>query len=166
MSSVADRLWTLGRTPETLGRKDAILYHHLILRSRLRLGPLSNPFQLAFFYWPLSLGIFWVSWYRRTTSSVLQHLDQPYATKWVSPTLCVWIPGLKMYSAYRLGQLVLNMEVQNRYRATSPVLAGIFALFPPLAILYLQNAVNRHWRLHAAQFATKPDLEAHPQTEK
>ena len=126
-------------------------YRHLLLKGRLRLGTIVSPRKEAL-YCLLSFGLTGIFWFRRAVFAVVYHLDSPIARRQMKPGWWMLIPGLQTILLYRLAKIVLQMEVQNHYRRTSPLLTMLLACFPPLAIYYLQRALNMHWLKHARQF--------------
>lgn len=131
--------------------KQTLAYHHLILKGRLRLGAIHNPFALLLKMF-LTLGYGWKTWYEQAMIECSYHIDDPNALESLKGLWKVLIPGPHMFKIYSLARLVLQMEVQNHYRRTSPLLSFILALVPPLAVIYLQSAINKHWRLHICHF--------------
>lgn len=128
----------------------SLAYHHLILKGRLRLGTIQSEFKTAFLKIIFSIGYFLKSWYEQALIETTFHLDDPMVNARINKTWMILIPGYHLLLFYRLGKLILQMEVQNHYKKTSPMTVLILGLFPPLAVYYLQNAMNRHWKLHVA----------------
>jgi hypothetical protein len=122
-------------------------YNHLQLSGRLRLGPLLNPSKEAMLCF-ITFGVSWMPWFQRAEIFVHWHLDASFPRFGLGKKLALVFPGLHMVLIYRLAKKILSMESQNHYRATSPAMAFALALFPPFAVVYLQKALNRHWRLH------------------
>jgi hypothetical protein len=125
-----------------------LLQEYFFIRGRLRLGKIRSPWANAFFGLPLSCGLMWPFW----MGSLLKEIFYHSANRTNFPKSVVvmgLIPGLHFYGVYRMAQLVREMEMQNRYKSVSPLLAATFAIFPPFAMAYLQDAANRHWLLHA-----------------
>jgi hypothetical protein len=128
--------------------KKQLLQEYFFIRGRLRLGKIRSPWATAFFGLPFSLGLLWPFW----MSSLLKEVFYHSANRTNFPKSVVvmgFIPILHFYGVYRTAQLVREMEMQNRYKSVSPILAATFAIFPPFAMAYLQDAANRHWLLHA-----------------
>jgi len=128
--------------------KKKLLQEYFFIRGRLRLGKIRNPWATAFFGLPLSFGLLWPFW----MGSLLKEIFYHSANRVSFPKSIVvmgFVPGLHFYGIYRLAQLVREMEMQNKYKSVSPILAAAFAVFPPFALAYLQDAANRHWLLHA-----------------
>lgn len=123
-------------------------YQHLGFRGKLRLGTLPSPTKLAFIDFPLSLGLIWGAWYQKALLETLIHLDEPQISSILKGCWTIFIPGYHIRHIYRFARFILQMEVQNHYARTSPLLATILAFCPPLAIFYLQSALNHHWLLH------------------
>ena len=134
-----------------LSTKRAVVQEYFLAQPRLRLGKLRNPWLSAFVALPLSVGVYWSLWFAATTQEMRFHSQ--IAGHWEKaspfPALLAMIPLLHMYMIYRLAKQLVAMEEQNKYRYTSPILAVSLAILPPLAMAYLQHALNRHWLLHA-----------------
>lgn len=126
-------------------------YYYLISRGRLRLGNKENPWVQGFLKPVFSLGLSWKAWYEQALIEVTYHLDDPQASERLRGFWGILVPGWHLLLLYRLAKLILQMEVQNRYRNTSPLLSLVLGLAPPLAVVYLQKALNRHWDLHVKQ---------------
>lgn len=129
----------------------SLAYYHLVLKGRLRLGAFQNPLNLIFKMF-LTFGYGWKTWFEQVMIECSYHIDDPNAMESLKGLWKVLIPGLHMFKVYALARLVLQMEVQNHYRRTSPLLSFVLSIVPPLAIIYLQTAINRHWRLHICHF--------------
>jgi hypothetical protein len=132
------------------------MQEYFFIRGRLRLGNIRSPWATAFFGLPMSLGLLWPFWMSSLLKEVFYHsANRTNFSK--SLVVMGFIPGLHFYSVYRTAQLVREMEMQNKYKSVSPILAATFAIFPPFALAYLQDAANRHWLLHArhVQFPKK-----------
>lgn len=133
--------------------KKQLLQEYFFIRGRLRLGKIRSPWATAFFGLPLSLGLFWPFWMSGLLKEVFYHAaNRTNIPK--SVVVMGFIPVLHFYGVYRTAQLIREMEMQNKYKSVSPILAAIFAIFPPFAMAYLQDAANRHWLLHARQVQT------------
>jgi hypothetical protein len=76
------------------------------------------------------------------------HLTGSVKAKMSLPLWFCMIPGLHLFVAYSLASAVRQMEMQNGYRSTNTFLATLAAVFPPLYIIMIQSALNKHWRLH------------------
>ncbi len=126
-------------------------YFYLTNRGRYRLGKITNPWSLAFLKIPLSLGFFWFFWFSQTLSETLYHLDQPYAQNKIKNKFLIIIPGPHMIMTYRLAKIILQMNIEDNYRAISPVLAFCLSIFPPFSVFYIQSALNHHWRRHSEE---------------
>lgn len=118
------------------------------LQNRLRLGRVFSPTLGAFIYTPLTLGGYWWDWFVRACDEVNWHLSGSTKTNLGLPLWLCMIPGVHLILAYDLARAVSLMEMQNGYRSTRPWLALVAALFPPLYIVLIQSALNKHWRLH------------------
>jgi hypothetical protein len=118
------------------------------LQSRLRLGRIFSPTLGALIYTPLTLGGYWWDWFVRACDEVSWHLTGSVKTKMSLPLWFCMIPGLHLFVAYSLARAVRNMEMQNGYRSMRPFLTAVTAVFPPLYMLLIQSALNKHWRLH------------------
>ena len=131
--------------------QQSLAYYHLTLKGRLRLGALHNPLTLIF-KMLITFGYGWKSWYEQAMIECSYHIDDPNALENLKGAWKVMIPGPHLFKIYSLARIVLQMEVQNHYRRTSPLLSFLLSLVPPLAVLYLQSAINKHWRLHICHF--------------
>ena len=126
----------------------------VLLRGRLRLGELRNPWLTGMFAVPLTLGVVWALWCRDLAREVAWHVRNQ-ATSPLPPAVLALIPGVHFYMIYKLTKLVIEMEAQNKYRSVSVFAALIFGIFPPFALAYLQDAANRHWMLHVRHAVVK-----------
>ena len=131
-----------------LTAKQALLQEYLLLRGRLRLGEIRSPLISAFFLAPLTLCLYWGVWYRDLARELVWHTRHSADQKEMPATWLAWIPIVHVIMAYKLAMLVREAERQNGYKAISPLLAGLFAVIPPLAMAYIQDGANQHWRLH------------------
>ncbi|MEI6833587.1 MAG: hypothetical protein WCL28_06295 [bacterium] len=118
------------------------------LQSRLRLGRVFSPTLGALIYTPLTLGGYWWDWFVRACDEVGWHLTGSVKAKMSLPLWFCMIPGLHLFVAYSLAMAVRQMEMQNGYRSTNTFLATLAAVFPPLYMIMIQSALNKHWRLH------------------
>lgn len=142
--------------------KKAVLQEYFLARTRLRLGKIRNPWVSAFVGTPLSLGAYWPAWFAAVQKEMLFHThsvtEQKGASTW-SAFFAV-VPVLHFYLTFKLAAQVRAMEAQNKYLNTSPAFATALAVFPPLAMAYLQRALNRHWLLHAKHLVVKRRTQA------
>ncbi len=120
---------------------------YVVLKGRLRLGQNRHVFSVAFMLPILSLGLSIWNWYRNCALECAYHLTSNFS-RLVPPYFLAVIPGLSSWMFYRVAQLVEAMERQNNYRTTSPAVAALLGVIPPLGIAYLQPRINRHWNLH------------------
>lgn len=131
-----------------------LIYYHMILRGRLRLGGVRNPLTLAFITLPSCLGIYWFFWYRRALQEVAFHANCPH---WLNQSnLTSLIPIWHCVKIYRLARAILQIETQHDTPRTSPLLAAILALFPPLSLYYCQKKLNEYWLSQVKLHLTKP----------
>lgn len=119
-----------------------------LLRSQLRLGKSRNPWTVALFWFPLTLGFGWYDWFRRVAQEVLWHIDETHILDGFPNCWLAAIPGVHVAATYKLARLIRTMEEQNRYQSCRPALAAFLAILPPLAEIYLQRRLNQHWQLH------------------
>lgn len=135
----------------------ALMQEYLIQRGRLKLGKLKNPWMIGFVGLPATLGVFWFLWIRELTREIKEHCNASSKKK-ITVTMpnLYWsvVPGVHVYMTWRLAKLIASMEAQNRYQAVSPITAAWLSLFPPFALVYLQNVVNNHWLLHVRHSMT------------
>lgn len=142
-------------TSQTPSRQ-TLIREYFLLRGRLRLGKIRNPWMTSFVGLPLTLGGYWVTWFGELAREVVWHCQSDDEVSLPHP---VWsaFPLLHIFMIYRLAQVVEGMETQNHYRKVSPSLAACLAVFPPFAMAYLQSAVNQHWLLHVKHYLSKRD---------
>lgn len=134
--------------------KAMIMQEYFLARGRLRLGKLRNPWISAFVGVPLTLGVYWAVWMRDLSREVGMHARN--TDKGVlPPAFLAMIPIMHMVMTFKLAKLIVEMEAQNRYRSVTPWVAAMFSIFPPFAMAYLQDAVNRHWLLHVKHAMVK-----------
>ena len=134
--------------------KAELMQGYFLARGRLRLGKLRNPWVTAFVGLPLSLGVYWPVWYSEVAREAVHHSRNSNRSP-LPPGVLAMVPILHFFMIFKLAKLVSEMESQNRYRSVSPVIAAVFAIFPPFALAYLQDAVNRHWLLHTKHTLVK-----------
>lgn len=120
---------------------------YFALKGRFRLGPLNNPYFLIM-KCTLTLGISWWFWFKRTLQDVSWHMTGAHHPKNWPPIFLAALPIAHIYMAYRLALFVRQVENQNHYQVIRPWLAALLAIFPPFAMYYIQDTINRHWRLH------------------
>lgn len=125
--------------------------HYMVLQGRLRLGSMRQLYWECFVKMIFSLGLYFGNWYYRLFGEILLHLDHPLMNKILRPSLTIWIPGIHCFKLYEMSKYVLQMESQDEQKKTQPLLAFFLGIFPPLAMLYLQQAANRHWLNHVYQ---------------
>lgn len=121
---------------------------YLEVQGKLRLGRIFSPTIGAFVYTPLTLGGYWWAWFTQASEDVSWHVNGPGKWRYALPMWFCMVPGLHLIVAYLLARAVSSMERQNGYRNVSPLLTTVLALLPPLYMLRIQGALNRHWRLH------------------
>jgi hypothetical protein len=144
----------------------ALLQEYLIQRGRLRLGKLRNPWINAFVGLPATLGVLWAVWMNELAREVTLHCGpgKQKQAMTLPPAFLAMIPGFHVYMTWRLAKLISEMEAQNRYSVVSPGTAAWLALFPPFAMAYLQDAVNKHWLLHVRHTMGGPAAAVAPVT--
>lgn len=128
-----------------------VRYSHYLLRGRLRLGEVRNSFLCAWLLMPLTLGLYWYFWLKRSLADLAWHADNSFETRKMRTWLSI-IPGLHIWYCYRLAHLLREAEVQNSYRKTKPLWVAFLSLIPPLAVFHLQRKMNYHWRFHVEHF--------------
>ena len=142
--------------------KKAVLHEYFLARTRLRLGQIRSPWMSGLVGVTLSIGVYWPIWFAAVQKEMLFHTHSVADSKKVN----IWhaflavVPLLHLYLTYRLAKQVRAMEAQNKYQYTSPALAMALAIVPPLAVTYLQQALNRHWLLHAKHVVVKRRAQA------
>lgn len=136
--------------------KEAVLSEYFLQRTRLRLGDLRSSWLIGLVGLPLTLGVYWLVWFNRLAHEIKAHAGDKGCPV-VPPSLFAIVPIVHFYMVFRLAKAMQAIEAQNRYAGISAPAAAVFALFPPLALIYLQEAANRHWLLHAKHaLAAKP----------
>jgi len=139
---------------KALSQKAQMRQEFVLLRGRLRLGELRNPWLTGMLAVPLTLGVVWALWCRDLAREIAWHVRNQ-ATSPLPPAVLALIPGVHFYMIYRLAKLMIEMEAQNKYRSVSVFAAMTFGIFPPFALAYLQDAANRHWLLHVRHAVVK-----------
>lgn len=147
------RTTTTAPSARRLSSRQRLFQDYFFQKGRLRLGQIRNPWLNGFFGLPASLGILWGVWFKQASQEVAFHAENATKSK-LPPAWLSIIPGVHIYMIYRLAVAVRTMEDQNRYRSISVALATVFALVPPFALAYLQDALNRHWLLHVKHSGT------------
>ena len=140
-----------------LKAKSSLVREYVFAKGRLRLGPLRPPFITGLIGVPFSLGIYWFYWFRGMTLEIKNHCTHIEVSE-LPPVWLSAVPLVHIYMVYRLATKLRDMEAENHYEFTLPWLAALLAIFPPLALIYLQGAANKHWLLHVRHLmsATKP----------
>lgn len=128
-------------------------YSHYLLRGRLRLGELKNSFVCAWIMMPLTFGVYWFFFLKRSFAELSWHahnsFDPKERVRFLGMSL---IPVVHIWYAFRLAKLMREAEQQNSYRKTKPLWVACLAIVPPLAVFHLQRRMNYHWRLHVKHF--------------
>ena len=133
---------------QTMMAPDLFANRYLEVQGKLRLGRIFSPTLGALLYTPLTLGGYWWAWFTQASEDVSWHINGPGKWRYALPMWFCMIPGLHLMVAYLLAKAVSSMEMQNGYRNVRPLLTTLLALCPPLYMLRMQGALNRHWRLH------------------
>jgi hypothetical protein len=139
---------TTSQAPASINAQHLLTQEYTTLRGRLRLGEARNPFVSGGLWFPLSLGLYWGVWFTDLTREVSWHANNTSDHPHMPPAWLAWVPGLHVFATFKLAQAIQAMESQNGYRNVSPMLAALFSLIPPFAMIYLQDCVNQHWWLH------------------
>ncbi|MCX6124434.1 MAG: hypothetical protein NTV34_06750 [Proteobacteria bacterium] len=121
---------------------------YLLVSSRLRLGKPRSSFVGAFIFTPLTLFGYWAAWLSRASEEVTWHVTGEHKSHMPLPIWMCLIPGLHLLFAFKLAKMVRAMEQQNGYTTISPWFTASMGIFPPFYIQLIQDALNRHWRLH------------------
>ena len=145
---------TTTQAPASINAQKLLSQEYTTLRGRLRLGEARNPFVTGGLWFPLSLGLYWGVWFTDLTREVSWHANNTSDHPHMPPAWMAWVPGLHVFATYKLAQAIQSMESQNGYRNASPMLAALFSLLPPFAMVYLQDCVNQHWWLHVRSAVT------------
>lgn len=128
---------------------------YLQVYSRLRLGRITNPLVGAFLYAPLTLGGYWWAWIVTASQEVSWHLNAASRMNFIVPMWTCLIPGVHLIVAFLLARMVRQMEQQNGYTTVNPTLATVAAICPPLYMVMIQSALNKHWKRHVENVASK-----------
>lgn len=139
----------------TANQSTSFEQQYLQVASRLRLGRPASPTLTALVYFPLSLGVYWWAWLSKTGEEVSWHLNGASRMNFILPMWMCMIPGVHLVLAYLVARMVRQMEEQNGYRTVNPWVATLAAIIPPVYIIMIQSALNRHWRLHVYHSATR-----------
>lgn len=124
---------------------------YYLLKGRLRLGTIRNPWVLAFLTGPLTFGLGWYFWLKNSFLELRWHLSGDFAPpKSFPPLFLVAVPGLQPYFLWKLAALLRALEEQHNYRKSSALAAALLSVFPPFAITYLQRRINLHWTMHVS----------------
>lgn len=124
--------------------------HYLSNKLKDRLGNIKNPFFYGGILGIVTFGLYFFIWYRHAIAECALHLDHPIAYLKAKSWWKAALPFYHCIMAYKLANMILEMEVQNQYQKTSPVLAFFLSSFPPLCIIYLQSSLNTHWKIHGS----------------
>lgn len=135
-----------------------LMQEYLILRSKLHLGKIKNPWILAFGGLPATFGLLWAFWIHELSLEVSDHCKASSKNKVspkIPPAFLAMVPLVHFFIVWRLAKIVIAMENQNRYQSVSAWYAVTLAIFPPLTMVYLQDAANKHWLLHVRHSIAK-----------
>lgn len=125
----------------------------LAQRARSRLGDLRHPVAPAFLT-VLTLGVYYTGWLLGAMREVVWHMDHDTSIRrHVAHPWMAWLPGFHVKATWDLACLIRAMEEQDGYTSTRPVTAAMLSVFPPLASIYLQHALNDHWLVHCLEGA-------------
>jgi hypothetical protein len=127
---------------------------YLTLKGRLRLGQITNTFDVGFINYLFTLSLSSFFWYRRLRQEMTFHIWGKYSRGQVSDIL-VLVPILNCFKFYSLATMMAKAEEQNQYKKIVPSFVFILGLVPPLAISYLQEMANKHWILHVVNVRKK-----------
>jgi hypothetical protein len=119
----------------------------IVLKGRLRLGELrklSHVFLLSI----VSIGLYMPIWMRSFYRELNWHVNNDLSIEGMPNFFVSCVPGYHVSVFFRLAKFLRYAEEQNFYQKTSPRLAAVLAIVPPLAMVYLQYRANLHWRFH------------------
>ena len=127
---------------------------YLTLKGRLRLGQITNTFDVGFinYFFTLSLSSFF--WFRSLRQEMTFHIWGKYSRGQCSDFF-VLVPLLNCFKFYSLAAMIAKAEEQNQYKKIVPAFVFMLGLVPPLAISYLQEMANKHWILHVVNVRKK-----------
>ncbi|MBP9706435.1 MAG: hypothetical protein KBD78_02260 [Oligoflexales bacterium] len=125
---------------------------YLTLRGRLRLGVLRTFGLGSIIKFFLTLGCNILLWYSDAQNEVAWHKSAQWRKLSWHQILFGLLPPLSVFNFMSLARQIRILERQNGYEKTTVYLVFFLALFPPLAAMYLQSSLNRHWRLHVQNF--------------
>lgn len=120
---------------------------YIYAKTQLRLGEIRQPWVTGLCSIPLTLGVYWVLWFRDFSWEIRAHSSKTSSER----NLDYWwsaLPLAHIFMTYRLASQMRELERENRYEKTVPWIAALLAIFPPFAVIYLQAAANKHWLLH------------------
>lgn len=122
--------------------------HYLSNKNKERLGEIRpTPWQMLTLFF-FSFGAYFFIWYKTAIKECSIHLDHPIAYLKAKSWWKIVIPFYHSIMIYKLANLILEMEVQNQYQKTSPILAFFLSVVPPFSMIYLQSSLNTHWKIH------------------
>jgi hypothetical protein len=139
--------------------KNSWMRDYIYAKNHLRLGEIRQPWITGLLTIPLTLGTFWVIWFRDLSLEIAAHTSSQSKSR-SYPYWWSAFPLVHILMIYRLARSVREMEEENRYANTIPWLAALLGLFPPLATVYLQSAANRHWFLHVRHVKTNFSVQS------
>ncbi|MGE0171767.1 MAG: hypothetical protein AB7T49_03245 [Oligoflexales bacterium] len=122
---------------------------YLFIKGKHRLGKIRSATLVGLCWLPLSLGFSWFTWLSKAFQELMWHTFSRFDYKrFLPPMGCCLIFGFHFYFVNKLALLLAHAERQNGYVKTSARVATVLAVFPPLAVFYLQRRMNEHWKLH------------------
>ena len=119
---------------------------YYLIKGKLRLGKLRSAAWLGVVSLPL-LGLNSLIWGAKAFQELKWHLGED-CFKSRRPVALLFLPGVSVVGFFLTAQKLRAAEKQNSYSKVSPALAALLGVFPPLAMVYLQRGMTRHWQLH------------------
>lgn len=139
--------------------KNSWMRDYIYAKNQLRLGEIRQPWITGLLTIPLTLGMYWVIWFREFSLEIATHTSSRFKSR-TYPYWWAAFPLLHLLMIYRLACSVREMEEENRYANTIPWLAALLGFLPPLATVYLQSAANRHWFLHVRHVKANSSVQS------
>ena len=145
----ADEQKTLSSS--TLTSSEKIDYLDMTLKGSYRLGLQLSLLKITLNF-IATLGLYVKFWYDRVTFECVHHLDEPQSFEYDRYKWLILVPGIHIFKFYRLSKTILQMEIRNGYKKTSPFIVFFLSIFPLFGMLYIQNSVNLHWKHHIKNY--------------
>ena len=119
---------------------------YYLVKGKLRLGKLRSSAWLGVVSL-LLVGLNGLIWGAKAFRELTWHLGED-CFKSRRPVALLFLPGISVVGFLLIANKLRMAEKQNGYSKVSPALAALLGVFPPLAMVYLQRGMTRHWQLH------------------